>query len=103
MSNNESTQNDDSNSSNKGKYWLIGCMRRLWLSSYFNYISTSDLCDFMKVSDSISSSDSENATHESKQEGNSRKAGGNDKEEALQRAETYAKSMYMSKKVSIIN
>ena len=33
----------------------------------------------MKVSDSISSSDSENATHESKQEGNSRKAGGNDK------------------------
>ena len=52
----------------------------------------------MKVSDSISSSDSENATHESKQEGNSRKAGGNDKEEALQRAETYAKSMYMSKK-----
>ena len=34
----------------------------------------------MKVSDSISSSDSENATHESKQEGNSRKAGGNDKE-----------------------
>ena len=56
----------------------------------------------MKVSDSISSSDSENATHESKQEGNSRKAGGNDKE-ALQRAETYAKSMYMSKKVSIIN
>ena len=58
---------------------------------------------FMKVSDSISSSDSENATHESKQEGNSRKAGGNDKEEALQRAETYAKSMYMSKKVSIIN
>ena len=27
-----------------------------------------------------------------------RKAGGNDKEEALQRAETYAKSMYMSKK-----
>ena len=54
----------------------------------------------MKVSDSISSSDSENATHESKQEGNSRK--GNDKEEALQR-QTYAKSMYMSKKVSIIN
>ena len=39
----------------------------------------------MKVSDSISSSDSENATHESKQEGNSRKVGGNDKEEALQR------------------
>ena len=38
----------------------------------------------MKVSDSISSSDSENATHESKQEGNSRKVG-NDKEEALQR------------------
>ena len=61
-------------------YWM---QRQLWLSSYFNYISTSSLCDFMKVSDSISSSDSENATHESKQEGNSRKTGGNDKEEAF--------------------
>ena len=55
----------------------------------------------MKVSDSISSSDSENATHESKQEGNSRKAGMIKKK--LCNVETYAKSMYMSKKVSIIN
>ena len=56
----------------------------------------------MKVSDSISSSDSENATHESKQEGNSRKAG-MIKKKLCNVFETYAKSMYMSKKVSIIN
>ena len=73
------------------------------VSSYFNYIGTSDLCDFMKVSDSISSSDSENATHESKQEGNSRKVAGMIKKKLCNVFETYAKSMYMSKKVSIIN
>ena len=45
VSNNESTQNDDSNSSNKGNIGLL-MWRRLWLSSYFNYIGTSSLCDF---------------------------------------------------------
>ena len=98
VSNNESTQNDDSNSSNKGKYWLIGCGAGCGCLVILIILVLAACVIFMKVSDSISSSDSENATHESKQEGNSRKAGGNDKEEALQRAETYAKSMYMSKK-----
>ena len=58
--------------------------RRLW-SLVILIILVLACVIFMKVSDSISSSDSENATHESKQEGNSRKVGGNDKEEALQR------------------
>ena len=66
MSNNESTQNDDSNSSNKGKYWLIGCGAGCGCLVILIILVLAACVIFMKVSDSISSSDSENATHANK-------------------------------------